>query len=92
MTGQEKPPWVGGLGVHPRIPAPPEPTVGQSALALTELTLQAKLLPNLVDSHHGGVPNFLQDIWQDFRGFCPKTEKSMIIQSWQWARCLKSVK
>lgn len=43
---------------------------------LTELTLQAGIPPDLVDSDHGGVPDFPQNIWQDFWQFRPKTERN----------------
>ena len=50
---------------------------------LTELALEAKFLSDLIDSHHGGVPDFLQDVWQDLGGFGPETGKSTITQTWQ---------
>lgn len=53
---------------------------GGEGQVLTELTLQAELLPDLVDPHHGGIPDFLQDIWQDFGVFWPTIEKSMNTQ------------
>lgn len=54
-------------------PHPPGPQASHRARkpALTELTLEAEVPPNLVDPHHRGIPDFLQDIRQDFWRFCP---------------------
>lgn len=63
-------------------PAPGSPGWAELAQgqALTELALQAKVLPDLADPHHGGVPDLLQDIWQDFGGFFPTIEEFAIVQ------------
>lgn len=39
---------------------------------LTELTLEPIGLPNLVDLHHWGAANFLEDVGQDLLFFCPE--------------------
>ena len=52
---------------------PPGPQASHRARkpALTELTLEAKVPPDLVDPHHRGISDFLQDIRQDFWRFYP---------------------
>jgi len=48
------------------------------AAVLTEFTLEPIMLPNLVDSHHRCIANFIQDVWQDFRGLWPGTHASKV--------------